>query len=475
MQPKRLLILIIALTVIAGVIAMPSSVPVNLNGMGIAFNSTFYRPVIDFEIMGRRFQKDLDIKQGLDLQGGTHIVLEADMAAIEPQDRKDALESAKNIITRRVDLFGISEPVVQTSELNNTYRIIVELPGLNNVSQALDLIGQTAQLQFRELSPEATEAATLADFIDTPLTGKHLAKAMVQYGQTGVPEVGITFDEEGTKLFDEITKRNIEKPLAVFVDEFPVTIPTVSTHIPTGQAVITGDFTLEQARNLSIQLNSGALPVPIQIIEQRNIGATLGNESVQKSVQAGFIGLEMVMLFMILYYGWQGFLASIALVIYASITLALYKLIPVTLTLPGLTGFILSVGMAVDSNILIFERMKEELRLGKPWKLAMELGFGRAWDSIKDANVVMLMTAFILFNPFDWPFLNTSGMVRGFALTLALGILISMFTGIVVTRTLLRVFYRPEDNTLTKEKPTKGMMTSGSKFGLGTLFRKRNS
>jgi len=223
-------------------------------------------------------------------------------------------------------------------------------------------------------------------------------------------------------------------------------MPTVDEAITSGQAVIRGNFTLETAKQLSTLLNAGALPVPIKIIEQRNVGATLGQESVQKSVRAGMVGLLMVAGFMWAYYGKLGFLADLALIIYGLITLALYKLIPVTLTLPGIAGFILSIGMAVDSNILIFERMKEETRAGCHWKRAMELGFGRAWDSIRDANICTLITCFILFNPFNWNFLNVSGMIRGFALTLGLGIFISLFTGIVVTRTLLRVLYHGKED-----------------------------
>lgn len=445
MKPVKLFILIMALTVAAAIIDMPREVPVRFNQGPVNFEFTLRRPVIDFNLFGWRIQKDLDIKQGLDLQGGTHILLRADMEEINPEDRSDAIESAKNIIARRVDLFGVNEPVIQTSVFEEEYRIIVELPGVSEVEQALELIGQTAQLDFRELPPEATEAATIFDYMPTGLTGKHLSRAMVQFGPTGEAEVALQFNDEGAELFAEITGRNVGRTVAIFLDELPImNPPTVNQQITGGQAVITGGFTLDEAKNLSIQLNAGALPVPIEVIEQKNIGASLGEESIQMSLRAGLVGLSMVMLFMALYYGRLGLLADIALVIYALFTLALYKLIPVTLTLPGLAGFILSVGMAVDSNILIFERMKEELRAGKPWKTAMELGFGRAWDSIKDANVATLTTAFILFNPFDWPFLNTSGMVRGFALTLSLGILISLFTGIIVTRTLMRLFYKPK-------------------------------
>lgn len=444
MNPKRSLIIIICLTIIALIIDMPKEVPVKIDWQNIHIDTTIKRPSFDFNLLGQRITTNFEIKKGLDLQGGTHVVLKAIMDAIPEADRQTALEAAKNVIARRVDLFGVSEPVVQTSKANGEHRIVVELPGVTDINQALDLIGKTAQLEFRELSPDATQAAFLTDFKTTGLTGKNLKKAIVQFDQTGRPEVGITFDEDGAKLFSDITARNVGKPVAVFLDEIPVTVPRVNQHITGGEAVISGSFTLEDAKNLSIQLNAGALPVPIEVLEQRNIGASLGQDSVNRSIQAGLIGLGMVMLFMIMLYGFQGFLADLALIIYGLLTLALYKLIPVTLTLPGLAGFILSVGMAVDSNILIFERMKEELRMGKPWQTAMELGFGRAWDSIKDANIATLLTAFILFNPLDWSFLNTSGMVRGFALTLGIGIFVSLFTGIVVTRTLLRLFYRPK-------------------------------
>ena len=230
------------------------------------------------------------------------------------------------------------------------------------------------------------------------------------------------------------------------MDDFPVTAPTVNGAIETGTAEISGGFTIESAKQLSIQLNAGALPVPIRVIQQETIGASLGRDAVEKTAKAGAIGIVLVAVFMILLYGWKGVLADVALAVYAVITLAVYKLVPVTLTLPGIAGLMLSIGMAVDSNILIFERMKEELRMGKPFEVAMKLGFGRAWDSIKDANVATLFTSFILFNPFELEFLNRSGMVRGFAFTLALGILVGLFTGIVVTRTLLRVFLtNPEE------------------------------
>ena len=216
--------------------------------------------------------------------------------------------------------------------------------------------------------------------------------------------------------------------------------PVIQSSILTGQATITGGFAIEEAQQLSVQLNAGALPVPISVLELRTLGASLGEESVTKSIQAGVIGIGLVMLFMIMYYGMQGFVASVALVIYAIFTLALYKIIGITLTLPGIAGLILSIGMAVDANILIFERMKEELRKGKPFAHAMELGFGKAWDSIKDANIITIFTSLVLINPMEFSFLNTSGLVRGFGITLLIGVLLGLFTGVVVTRTLMRLF-----------------------------------
>ena len=407
---------------------------------------------LDFNLFGRRFQRDLEIKQGLDLQGGLQVVLQAEMGGIAEDQRDTALEAAKNVIERRVNFFGVTEPTIQTSKTSGQYRIIVELPGVTETEQAIALIGQTAQLDFREPlitesteETEGTESAekTITGFSETGLTGKDLEKAGVTFAQnTSAPQISLKFTDEGAKKFEEITQRNVGNPLAIFLDNQVISAPRVNEAISGGEAVITGQFTLDQAKNLAIQLNAGALPVPINILEQRSIGATLGQESVRKSLVAGMVGLGLVAFFMIVYYGRLGLLATVGLIIYGLITLALYKLIPVTLTLAGMAGFLLSIGMAVDANILVFEKIKEEKRAGRLSLAAMELGFGRAWDSIRDANICTLITCFVLFNPFGWGFLNTSGMVRGFALTLGLGIFISLFTGVVVTRTLIRVFYK---------------------------------
>lgn len=457
---RRLAFFFLLLVVV--IIDLPKQIPLKTNVFGANIDTSFTRPEINLRLFGSRFYRDLEVKQGLDLQGGTEIILLADMAEISSSDRSRALESAEEIIRRRVDLFGVSEPLIQRSVVEDQYRLIVQLPGIKNVDQALQLIGQTAQMDFREqiepIDEEATASALALDsFVPTGLTGKDLAKSQVQFGThgTGGAQVSLEFTEEGKQKFADITKRNIGKPVAIFLDQFPLTIPIVQQEITDGNAVISGDFTTQQANQLAIQLNAGALPTPIEIIQQRTVGATLGADSVSKSLKAGLVGLAIVMLFMIAYYGWLGFIADVGLVIYGLITLSIYKLLPVTLTLPGLAGFILSVGMAVDSNILVFERMKEEIRIDKPWQLAMELGFGRAWDSIKDANIATLTTSFILFNPLNWSFLPQSGMVRGFALTLGLGVLISLFTGIVVTRSLLRTFYKGDTKPSTKKVKTK--------------------
>jgi protein-export membrane protein SecD len=278
---------------------------------------------------------------------------------------------------------------------------------------------------------------------DTGLTGKHIKKAQLTFdNQTGKPQVALIFTDEGGKLFAKITERNVGKPVAIFLDQFLLSAPVVQQKIEGGNAVITGNFTVDEAKKLAIAINSGALPLPIKLVEQKNIGPTLGASEVRKSIYAGLIGLFLVILFMVLYYGKLGAIASLALLIYGFLSLAIFRAIPVVLTLPGVAGFILSIGMAVDSNILIFERIKEELRKGNSFEIAFNLGFGRAIDAIKDANITTLTVAFILFNPLNWEFLPQFGMVRGFALTLGIGVATSLFTGVVITKRLIKFFYK---------------------------------
>lgn len=398
---------IIIVTALAGLIDYPTA-PKNLN-------------------LGDWF-KSLKVHEGLDLQGGTHLVYELDTSKLNSKDITDAGRSVINVIDRRINGLGVSEPSIQTAKIGDKQSVIIELPGVSDVNEAINLIGKTAQLKFQEGDESG------ASFKDTDLTGANLKKAEVQFDQnTGDPQISIQFDSEGTKKFAEITKRNLEKPLAISLDDEIISAPTVQTAIENGQAVISGKFTIDEAKKLAVELNAGALPVPIKLVEQRNIGATLGNESVKKSLVAGLIGLVLVALFMIIYYKLPGFLSVLALIIYTLIVLAIFKLIPVTLTLAGIAGFILSIGMAVDANILIFERTKEELNAGKTIGASIEEGFKRAWSSIRDSNISSLLTALILYY-------GTTGLVRGFAVTLAIGIIISLFTAITVSRTFLRLF-----------------------------------
>ncbi|MBI2404956.1 protein translocase subunit SecD [Candidatus Gottesmanbacteria bacterium] len=438
---RRIFLLIIIFTAALIIIDLPQQYRMKFAIGPLRVDRVINPPVL--------FGRPLVTHLGLDLSGGTHITLAADMKDIAPEDRSSALESVREVIERRVNFFGISEPIVQTSRSRDNYRVIVELPGITNVDQAVAAIGQTARLEFREISdPQALEATTgavisLANTKPVGITGKDLKRASLSFSnQTGEAEVALEFTSDGAKKFADVTAKLVGKPLAIFLDDFPISAPVVNAQIPDGNAVITGNFTTDTAKILALQLNAGALPVPVTVIEKRTIGATLGQESVAKSIRAGAIGLAIVAIFMVAKYGRLGLLADLALVLYGLISFALVRLIPIALTLPGIAGFILSIGMAVDSNILIFERYKEELRKGKPWQIAMELGFTRAWDSIRDANFTTIITCLILFNPGNWHLLPVSGLVRGFALTLFIGVLTSLFTGIVVTRTLIRVLYK---------------------------------
>jgi len=438
--------IIIGIAFISILINFPQKLPIKINFGKINWEHTFYRPGLNFKLGNINFNKNVDLKYGLDLAGGVSLVFNIDTTNIKPENLSTALESLKSNIERRINLFGVSETNIQINKEQNQYRLKVELPGITNVSDAVKLIGTTAQLSFKgevALPPEATESATFQDVFskDTGLNGSHLRQSSVQINPTNSqPEVKLEFNEEGTKLFAQASKEFLNKRIAIFIDDYPITYPTVQNEITDGVAVISGNFDSKSAKELSVQLNAGALPLPISLIQPSQIGATLGQDSLNKGLFAGVVGLIIVSLFMIANYGKLGFIADIGLIIYGLITLTLYRLIPVTLTFPGIVGFILSIGMAVDSNILIFERIKEETRRGRDWNVALETSFGRAWDSIKDANTCAIITGLILFNPFNWSFLSTSGMIRGFAITLLLGIIIGIFTGVFVTRNLLRVF-----------------------------------
>ncbi len=384
---------------------------------------------------------------GLDLQGGLRVVLEADMPEGQTVDAAQ-MEAAKQIIERRVNGLGVSEPVIQ--RVGND-RILVELPGIDDPDRAVEAFGGTGLMEFvnagstplqagqqinTSLQDESAQDPNIPTF-DTVLTGADLKpnSAAVVYDQTtNKPIIQFAFkDGEPAQKLADFTRENVGNFMAITVDKQVISAPVIRSEIP-GSGVIEGDFTVEEAEGIVLQLKYGALPVPLEVIENRTVGATLGTDSVEKSLLAGLIGLIAVGIFMILYYRLPGILAVVALLIYTAIVMSLFKLIPVTLTLAGIAGFLLSVGMAVDANILIFERMKEELRSGKSLRAAVRTGFDRAWPSIRDSNVSTLITCTILFL-FGANF--GASIVQGFALTLAVGVLVSLFTAITITRTFL--------------------------------------
>jgi len=427
-HPRRALFFIVLLTLLA--------LYIDLSKFSL-FGYTFNHPKIDTPYIKR----DLEPKLGLDLAGGVQLVMSANMKGVEARDRDNALESAKNIIENRVNSLGVAEPVIQSSKSQGQYRLVVELAGVKNIDEAVATVKKTAHLEFKKLKnnapPEATFAARPQYYESTGLTGKDLKRAVAQPSrdpQTPGYAISLEFNDQGKKKFADITREQLGRPLAISLDEFIISAPTVQAIISDGNAQITGNYTSNSARQLVIQLNAGALPIPLVIESQTRVGPTLGLDSIQKSLLAAAIGIISVAIFMLLYYRFLGIFAVVALFIYTSLTYAVFKFIPVTLTLAGIAGFILSIGMAVDANILIFERIKEELSWGKPKHEALYTGFSRAWSSIRDSNVSSLITTLILFN-------FGTGSIKGFALTLAIGILVSMFTAITVTKTLLRVFW----------------------------------
>jgi protein-export membrane protein SecD len=500
------------------------------------------------------------INLGLDLQGGIHLEYKADTSQIESSQVADAMQAVQDVIERRVNAFGVAEPVVYTTRSGNEQRLVVELAGVKDINEAKEMISETPFLEFKEETMIEAEKipdglleetnsknkakaeeilkkalagedfATLAkensadpgskdnggvydfmkkgsfvpeyeavifdenikhdevypklvetdfgwhiikkievrgegdeqefksahilisklvqpqpqmDFASTGLSGKNLKSASVEIGGQGLegPQVLLKFDEEGTKLFAEITKRNIEKRVAIYLDGEIITAPTVQSEILNGEAVVTGNYTIQEAKDLVKRLNEGALPVPISLISQQSVEATLGQVSLEKSLKAGIIGLALVIIFMLLYYRFLGLIASVALLIYSALMISIFKLSgftpwQITLTLPGIAGFVLSIGMAVDANILIFERTKEEIKRGRNILSAVEEGFKRAWTSILDGNMSSIITAFILVE-------MGTGFVKGFAFTLIIGVLASMFTAVVITRTILRFILGP--------------------------------
>ena len=356
------------------------------------------------------------IKQGLDLQGGTHVVLEA-IDTPEAKVDEDAVQRVVKIIERRVNELGLTEPIIQRQ---GDRRIIVELPGVKDPEKAIEMLGKTALLEFQD------ESHT------TVLTGKDLKDAKAQIDQSTRNLVALEFSDEGAQKFADLTAKNIGKHISILLDKQELTSPVVQEVIPSGKAVITGNRSIDEAQRLAILLRSGSLPVKVDIIETRTVGPTLGQDSKEKSKQAFAIGIGAIVVFMLLFYRLSGFVANIALILYVLLLLVSLKMLNATLTLPGIAGIILSMGMAVDANVLIFERFKEEHRAGKTLRAAMDAGFSRAFATIFDSNVTTLIAAAVLF------FLGT-GPIKGFAITLGLGIILSMLTAITITRFMLKM------------------------------------
>lgn len=396
------------------------------------------------ELPGNGFISKFPFKLGLDLSGGTHLVYQADTTKIPADDVAGAMESLKMVIESRINAFGVAEPIIQTEKGTvggvQIQKLIVELPGVTDVNKAVDLIGKTPVLEFKtEKAVNATSAVSAStsdayavEYETSPLTGRFLESARVEFDpNTRQPMVSLVFNEEGKKLFGQLTTANIGKTIAIFLDGRAISTPVVQTAITDGKAVISGRFTPTEARDLARDLKYGALPVPIELIGSQSIGASLGVDALHASVQAGIWGLVIISIFLLFWYRLPGVLAIISLGLYTIITLVCFKLFGIVLTSAGLAGFIISIGMAVDGNILIFERMKEELERGLSVEDAVKEGFARAWLSIRDSNTSSIITGLILF------FTATSPLIKGFSLVFILGVVVSMFTAITVSRTLL--------------------------------------
>lgn len=533
-------ILVILLAIFAGLIAYPS-----ITARIPRLFSVLDKPKINL---------------GLDLQGGIHLEYKADTSQVANGQVGDAMQAVQDVIERRVNAFGVAEPVVYTTKSGGEQRLVVELAGVKDINQAKQMISETPFLEFKEegtttpnqipqdqldklnadakakaedilkkalagqdfaqlakdnsqdpgskdnggvydfqkkgsfvpeyeaavfdpnlkngevyskvvesqfgwhiikkieirgeednqefksahiLIMKTTQPQPQTTWVATGLTGKNLKSASVQFKSQGLsePEVSLKFDDEGTKLFADITKKDIGKRIAIYLDGEIITAPTVQSEILNGEAVVTGNYTVEQAKTLVKRLNEGALPVPISLVGQQSVEATLGQISLEQSLKAGLIGLLLVIIFMLLYYRFLGLIASFSLLIYSALMITIFKLSgytpwQITLTLPGIAGFVLSIGMAVDANILIFERTKEEVRRGRNILSAIEEGFKRAWTSIRDGNASSVITALILVE-------MGTGFVKGFAVTLIIGVLASMFTAVVITRTILRFVLGP--------------------------------
>lgn len=395
-------------------------------------------PDLDLTKLKINYKKELKLHKGLDLQGGTQLVYELDVS--KEKNKSEAQDKAISVMRNRIDAFGVAEPVIYPETFASSLRIVVQLPGISNMDEAINLIGKTAQLEFKEQEPINLEGQQNleqpiileGDWKKKPiLTGAEFKRADVGRDEQGNIEIEIEFNSEGAKKFADATKRNLGKQIGIFLDQELISAPTVQSEITSGKGRITGKFSLKEAKNLAIQLNAGALPVPLKLVEQKNIGATLGEESLNNSFLAAVVGLLAVMIFLLAFYRFFGFLTVVSLLIYTLITLSIFKLFSVTLTLAGIAGFILSTGAAAEASVLILERIREELRSGKAMEIAIETGYKGAWNSIWDSNMVSLILAFIVF------YLGT-GLIKGFGITLAIGVIISLITVVLVFGLVLK-------------------------------------
>lgn len=424
-------------------------------------------------------QSKYAVHLGLDLAGGTELIYRADTSKVTT-DTQGALDSLRDVIDRRVNAFGVAEPLVQLERSSAVAgkpedRLIVELPGVTDVKAAVDAIGKTPVLEFQlekqGLAPKkvgtSTEMALTPTFTPTGLSGQYLKSAELQFGdgQNGTkanqPIVVLHFNAEGAKMFEQITADNVGRQIAIFLDGKVISDPTVQEAIPGGNATITGNFTPQEGRDLVENLNFGALPVPITLVSSNTIGPTLGSVAYNAGLKASLIGFLLVSLFMILWYRLPGVIATVALTIYMLITITLIKIVPITLTASGIAGFILSIGLAVDANVLIFERMKEELKAGKGAQEAATIGFGRAWSAIRDGHLTMIISAIILF----W--VGTS-LIKGFALVFGFGVITSLISAVFITRIFLRAILPVEGG-----RTWRFLLSSG--FHTGTSDNSSNS
>lgn len=389
---------------------------------------------------------------GLDLSGGTSLLYEADISSIPEGQVDSSMNALRDVIERRINLYGVSEPVVQVQKSSvsgeTSHRLSVELPGITDIESAIQLIGQTPFLEFKIQSNELTPTTVNPDgtvsidaapqFIPTELTGKYIKRAQLVFDPTSAePIISLLFTDEGALLFETITKENVGKILAIYLDGQIMQAPVIREAIAGGEAQISGGFTAEEARLIVGRLNSGALPVQISLISSQTIGASLGVDAINAGVKAAIIGFIAIALFLIIWYRLPGLVSVISLAIYTALTLAIYKLLPVTLTAAGIAGFVISIGLAVDATILIMERFKDERQHGKNLGDAMSAGYDRAWLSIRDANTATFITSVILF----W---FGSTLIKGFALTLGIGVFVGLFCALTVSRRLLLALPRPQ-------------------------------